>query len=149
MKAIHHVLTVAASPEQIYGALSTLEGLTGWWTTRVSGDAQVGGVIHFTFDGEFDPEMKVTALEPGSRLTWESVGGPMNWDGSTFEFTLEQTLAGTLVRFWQRYGRPLADDAFGIYNYNWGYYLESLRLFCETGRGKPFEASEQARASGD
>jgi hypothetical protein len=26
-------------------------------------------------------------------------------------------------------------------NFNWGYYLESRRLFAETGTGKPFQAS--------
>ena len=31
----------------------------------------------------------------------------------------------------------LDDDAYGIYNFNWGYYLESLRLLCTTA-GKPF-----------
>ena len=30
--------------------------------------------------------------------------------------------------------------AYGIYNFNWGCYLESLRLYCETGTGKPFQA---------
>jgi hypothetical protein len=24
------------------------------------------------------------------------------------------------------------------YNFNWGYYMESLRLLCTTGAGKPF-----------
>jgi hypothetical protein len=25
--------------------------------------------------------------------------------------------------------------------FNWGYYLESLRLYCITGQGKPFPAA--------
>lgn len=35
----------------------------------------------------------------------------------------------------------LSDDGYGVYNFNWGYYLESLRLLCATGSGKPFEAT--------
>jgi hypothetical protein len=31
-----------------------------------------------------------------------------------------------------------ADDYCGVYNVNWGYYLESLRLLCVDGAGKPF-----------
>jgi hypothetical protein len=31
------------------------------------------------------------------------------------------------------------------YTYSWGYYLESLRRCCETGAGKPFQASGGAR----
>ena len=47
---------------------------------------------------------------------------------------------GTLVRFWQYYARELSDDAYGNYNFNWGYYLESLRLLTSAGAGKPFLA---------
>ena len=47
------------------------------------------------------------------------------------------------MRFWQHYARELDDDSYGIYNYNWGYYLESLRLLCETRAGKPFEPPDQ------
>jgi hypothetical protein len=28
----------------------------------------------------------------------------------------------------------------GVFNYNWAHYLESLRLLCSTGTGKPFRA---------
>jgi hypothetical protein len=44
------------------------------------------------------------------------------------------------LRFWQEYAVELADDYYGVYNFNWGYYLESLRLLCVTGTGKPFQA---------
>jgi hypothetical protein len=46
----------------------------------------------------------------------------------------------TRLRFWQEYAVELADDYYGVYNFNWGYYLESLRLLCTTGTGKPFPA---------
>ena len=55
-------------------------------------------------------------------------------------FELEEKGTGTVVRFWQNYARELSDDAYGTYNFNWGYYLESLRLLGETGTGKPFQA---------
>jgi hypothetical protein len=49
-------------------------------------------------------------------------------------------VGGTLVRFWQYYARELSDDAYGNYNFNWGYYLESLRLLTSARAGKPFLA---------
>ena len=149
MQAIHHVFTIAASPAQVYESLATIEGLADWWTTEVGGRPDVGSVIDFTFGGDFNPGMRVTALEPDAGVGWELAGGHSNWEGSTFEFRLERTGSGTLVRFWQYYGRTLSDDDFGIYNYNWGYYLESLRLLCETGRGKPYRPPARAEATGD
>jgi len=44
-----------------------------------------------------------------------------------------------LISRWQD-AVELADDYYGVYNFNWGYYLESLRLLCVTGTGKPFQA---------
>lgn len=149
MQAIHHVFDVAAAPTRVYDALTTTTGLAGWWTTDVKGvAAQVGGAVDFTFGMGFDPAMRVKVLEPGSRVAWEFAGGHPNWEGSTFEFQLEAVAGGTRMRFWQHYGRALSDDDFGVYNYNWGYYLDSLRLLCETGHGKPFEPESRARATG-
>jgi uncharacterized protein YndB with AHSA1/START domain len=148
MQAIHHAFDVAAPPAQVYDALTTTAGLAGWWTTDVKGAAaQVGGVVGFTFRMGFDPAMRVRTLEPGLRVVWEFVDGHPNWQGSTFEFQLEPSAAGTRVRFWQHYGRSLSDDDFGVYNYNWGYYLESLRLLCESGQGKPFEPEGRVSAA--
>jgi len=148
MQSIHHVFSVAASPAHVYEALTKTETLAGWWTTVVEGGTDAGDVIDFTFGGDFDTKMRITALEPGSRVVWELAEGHPNWEGSTFEFSLARSEAGTTVRFWQHYGRKLSDDDFGIYNYNWAYYLESLRLLCETGKGKPFEPDETLRATG-
>jgi hypothetical protein len=47
----------------------------------------------------------------------------------------------TRVRFWQDYAVELADDYYGTHNFNRGYYLESLRLVCSTGTGKPFRTT--------
>ena len=46
-----------------------------------------------------------------------------------FRFELGDKGDGTIVRFWQDYARELSDDDYGTYNFNWCYYLESLRLF--------------------
>ena len=33
---------------------------------------------------------------------------------------------------------------YGIYNFNWAYYLESLRMLCADGAGKPFQPPDWA-----
>ena len=42
--------------------------------------------------------------------------------------------------FAQDYARELSDEVYGIYNFNWGYYLNSLKQYCEKGVGVPFVA---------
>jgi hypothetical protein len=57
---------------------------------------------------------------------------------NSFRFEIVAQDSGSKLRFRQEYSRELSDDQYGVYNYNWGYYLESLRLYCSTGTGKPF-----------
>ena len=77
----------------------------------------------------------------GRELEWRCVSGHEPWQDSTFRFQLAALDDGRArLRFWQDYAVELADDYYGVYNFNWGYYLESLRLLCVTGTGKPFQA---------
>jgi len=140
MKTIIHVVDVNVPKEKVYAALITQKGLAGWWTTIVKAEERVGGVIEFTFDSEFGPRMEITQLQPPTMVAWECVGGHEPWLGNTFRFEIATQDPGSRLRFRQDYSRELTDDQYGIYNFNWGYYLESLRLYCETGKGKPFPA---------
>ena len=121
-------------------ALTDPERMDGWWSTKVSAPAaEVGARVLWTFDGDFNPVMEIITLEQRD-LGWSCVSGHEPWQDSRFRFTLEPLPDGrTRLRFWQEYAVELADDYYGVYNFNWGYYLESLRLYCSTGRGKPFQ----------
>jgi hypothetical protein len=122
MKTIHHLVSVAAAPKQVHDALVTIDGLAGWWTTTVDGDGGQGGVIDFAFNDGFGPDMRVTDASD-ELVAWTCVGGHDAWLDNTFRFELEPDVHGekTTLRFWQHYSTELPDDAFGTYNYNWGY----------------------------
>ena len=138
MKKIIHTVHIHAPPSAVYAALSTEEGVTGWWTTKATVESGVGGVIRFTFHGDFHPHMKQTALEQERRVAWRCVAGHDNWRDNTFTFTLRGDGSETSLRFVQEYAQELDDDTYGTYNFNWGYYLNSLKQYCETGRGMPY-----------
>lgn len=141
MKTIIHVTDISAPRERVFEALTTIEGLAAWWSATVDGDAGSGGLIDFTFGGDFNPDMQVTDFESPSALGWECVGGVEQWADNTFRFELEDRGRLTHLRFRHDYATELSDDDYGIYNYNWGYYLESLRLYCQAGEGKPFRVA--------
>ena len=142
MKTIHHVCDIEATPAAVWAALTSERGLASWWSTKVSAPpVEVGSVVRFTFRGDFNPEMRIEELEPDTRLVWRCVGGHENWADGTFEFRVAPgEESGTRLRFWQYYAVELADDYYGTYNFNWGYYLESLSEYCSQGKGTPFEA---------
>lgn len=142
MKTIHHVCEVDAKPGAVWAALTSERGLASWWSTKVSAaQAAVGSVVHFTFRGDFNPDMKIEELDANKKLVWRCVGGHDKWAGGAFKFELEPIDdKRTRLRFWQFYAVELADDYYGTYNFNWGYYLESLSKYCATGKGTPYAA---------
>lgn len=80
-------------------------------------------------------------MDEGRRLSWRCVDGHTNWNDNTFVFELVPLSDGrTRLLFTQNYAVKLSDDDYGVYNFNCGYYLESFRLLCTTGTGKPFPA---------
>jgi len=81
---LHRIGVEQSSPQQVYEALTTLDGLSGWWTEKTSGKTDLGGVIEFRFGpGGFD--MKVTALDPGRLVRWDVVDGPQARIGTSVE----------------------------------------------------------------
>ena len=137
MTSIKNLFHITAPKEKVYEALTTIEGLSNWWTTETSGDTKVGGVIAFRF-GEFGgPDMKVTTLEPGSSVTWECVAGPEDWVGTTLTFKLDENEGKTRLRFEQA-GWKEANDFYASCTFSWGRYMESLRQYCQAGKGAAF-----------
>lgn len=138
MKKILHTVDIDASPEEVYDAISTRSGLSGWWTTTVEAEEEVGGIIDFTFGATFNPDMEITALESPKQVAWKCVGGHEPWQDNTFRFEIEPRGGGSILFFTQVYAQELSDEEYGRYNFNWGYYLESLRRLVQTGEGRPF-----------
>jgi len=144
VKTIHHVLDISTGPPAVWAALTTGAGLKAWWSRQVSvNETGTGTQVRFVFDGDFNPVMQVVDAVSGRRLVWRCIDGHGNWQDNTFTFELAGRPDGqTRLRFTQDYAVELSDDDYGIYNFNWGYYLESLRLLLTTGTGQPYQPAQ-------
>ena len=136
MMSIKNLFHINAPKEKVYEAISTIEGLSNWWTTQTSGDSNIDGVIQFRF-GAQGPDVKVTELKPNESITWECIAGPEDWLGTTFSFKLDENEEKTRVRFEQA-GYKEANDFYASCAFSWGRYMESLRQYCQTGKGQAF-----------
>jgi uncharacterized protein YndB with AHSA1/START domain len=136
MYAAKHLLHIATSRDKVFKALSTIEGLSNWWTVQTSGNTTKDGIIQFRF-GEIGPDMKVTELITGEKIVWECVASPFGWVGHTFTFILDDNDGKTRVRF-SHDGWTEQDDFHASCNFTWGRYMESLRQYCQTGKGEAF-----------
>ena len=142
MVDILHRVGATVSPAEVYAALTTTDGLAGWWTedTKAEGDAgEVGGIVRFRFDGAPEPagfDMLVRDLRPGERVLWEVVDGPEEWIGTEVVFELSQEEDFTIVMFAHTGWR----EAVPFMNHcstKWGTFLMSLKQLVETGSGQP------------
>jgi uncharacterized protein YndB with AHSA1/START domain len=132
---LHRIGVEKASPDAVYAALTTLDGLSGWWTRDTTGNTEVGGVIAFRFvAGGFD--MKVVELAPGKRVLWEVVEGPAEWIGTQVNFDLRQEGDYTIVLFEHRgWAEPV--EFMHHCSTKWATFLLSLKQLVETGKGSP------------
>ncbi len=120
MKTIHHVVDIDAPVPTVWAALTAPDGLSRWWSTKVDpGPAAVGARTHWTFAGDFNPVMETIAVDDGNEVTWRCVSGHQPWQDSTFRFRVAGLDDGRCrLRFWQEYAVELADDYYGVYNFN-------------------------------
>jgi uncharacterized protein YndB with AHSA1/START domain len=132
---LHRVGVVSDSPDAVYQALTTRDGLAAWWTNDTQGESGVGDVLRFRFPtGGFD--MKVVALDPGSSVLWDVIDGPAEWIGTTVRFDLTQDGDYTIVLFAHQGWREPVEFMHHC-STKWAAFLMSLKSLVETGKGAP------------
>ena len=135
--SIKHLFHIDSSKQKVFDAISTINGLSHWWTIQSKGDSDIGGEIQFDFGDFQGPKMKVIESQSNDKLIWECIESPHGWVGNTFHFLLDENDDKTRVRF-SHDGWDEQDDFYAICNFSWGLYMESLRQFCQTGNGEAF-----------
>jgi len=135
--SIKHLFHIDAKRSDVFKAITTIDGLSKWWTTDTKGDSSKGGTISFRFAENGGPDMKVVDLKPDESLTWQCLESPHGWTGNTFTFFLDENAGKTRVRF-SHNGWTSEDDFYAICSFAWGRYMESLRQLCQTGKGEAF-----------
>jgi uncharacterized protein YndB with AHSA1/START domain len=139
MVDILHRIGATASPEDVYAALTTIDGLAGWWTEDTAGNSSRGGVIRFRFAGApggagFD--MRVLETVRDKLVLWEVVDGPEEWIGTEVRFELSREDGFTIVLFEHTGWREAVPFTYHC-STKWATFLMSLKSYVETGTGEP------------
>jgi uncharacterized protein YndB with AHSA1/START domain len=140
MLDILHRVGIKASSDEVYKALTTRDGLAGWWTKDTQGEGGLGGAIQFRFSadgrqiGGFD--VKVLELRPAERVLWQVVEGPAEWIGTKVSFELKQEGDYAIVLF-KHLGWKEPMEFMHHCSTKWATFLISLKALVETGRGAP------------
>ena len=142
MADILHRIGIRSSPDRVYQALATRDGLADWWTHDTEGDSKVGGALAFRFAdshgvemGRFD--MKVLDLQPARRVQWQVTDGPDEWIGTRISFDLRQEDDHVIVLFKHEDWKAPVEFMHHC-STKWAVFLLSLKELVETGKGRPF-----------
>ena len=141
MVDILHKVGIKAQADEVYKALTTRDGLAGWWTTDTRGEGNVaGGAIEFRFSVEGAEvggcDVKVLELAPGKQVLWQVVAGPAEWIGTRIAFELKQQGDYCNVLFkHQGWKEPV--EFMHHCSTKWAIFMMSLKSLVETGKGTP------------
>jgi uncharacterized protein YndB with AHSA1/START domain len=141
MADIVHRIGIKAPVSKVYAALSTVEGVAGWWTKDTSGVSKVGETIEVRFHSREGKQighmtMKVIALDLNKKVHWRVTAGPEEWVGTDVVFDLSQEGDDTIVLFGHKKWREV-NDFTSHCSTKWATFLLSLRELVESGKGKP------------
>lgn len=141
MADIIHRIGIRAPAAKVYEAVSTAQGVAGWWTRDTTGTAKSGGRVNVRFlhrDGKEVGQMdfEMTRLDPGREVHWRFVAGPPEWMGTDVTFQLTQDGDMTIVIFGHRHWKEPV-EFMAHCSMKWAVFLMSLRELLESGTGKP------------
>ena len=141
MVDIIHRVGIKAPVSKVYAALSTVEGVAGWWTKETTGVSKSGGHIDVRFLSPSGNEigsmnMEVMELDPNKKVHWRFKSGPAEWVGTDVIFNLSQDGDYTIVLFGHKNWRE-AVELTSHCSMKWATFMLSLKDLVETGKGKP------------
>ncbi len=132
-----HKITIDAPKEEVFEALTTLDGLKGWYSPEVSGQGEKGGEVTFSFTEKEGPfKWNVTEAERGSLVRWKCIQGPGKAAGTTATFHLSGSGDKTVVSL-DHEGFQESDEKLKTCNTLWGALMHHLKQFVETEQPKP------------
>jgi uncharacterized protein YndB with AHSA1/START domain len=140
-------LEIDTSPEKLYNAIATQEGLEHWWTEQTEVYPRVGGIATFYFGKEKYVVMKITKLLPNKEIVWKCVEQKFplqgtditdEWVGTTIKISIAENKEGATMLTFAHNGLTPDLSSYNACTQEWDYYLNSLKEYLETGKGKPF-----------
>jgi len=135
MAQIAHLVRIRATPAEVYQRVASTDGIAEWFTQASSNDYCRGGNLELRFDDE-RVSFTITELTEPSRIVWHCTTRDNSWFDTDIVFEFAAQGDRTVVRF-DHLGWAEITDRFRDCSTSWAYFLESLRLLLEEGRGTP------------
>jgi uncharacterized protein YndB with AHSA1/START domain len=137
MLNIHQEIVTKANKEKVLKALSTAEGIRGWWTDDCDVD---NSKTAYRFDkekGTMEVGFDVKSTSSDAYVLSCSRGNNQDWLGTTLSFKLIDVAGGTKVELLHEgFARP--SEVYAMCVNGWAHFMSSLRAYLDEGKGQPF-----------
>ncbi len=141
---IKHNLFIKAAPDEIYHAVSTQKGITGWWSKDCTVGENEGEKSHLKFNKQgtiVEMEFLTETLVPNKKVVWESIQNVnSSWKGTKIITEISIADGGANVVF-SHAGfddKWAGQESFEMTKQGWDHFVKSLVSYCETGEGQPW-----------
>ncbi len=137
MSATGHKITVNAPKSEVYKAITTQQGLKGWYSPSAEGKTDMGGEVTLSFTEKEGPfRWKVVESTPEDLVRWECISGPGKAQGTFATYRLSEKNGGTVVDF-RHEGVSDFDEKLETCNTLWGALMHHLKKYVESGTSEP------------
>ncbi|MEM7033650.1 MAG: SRPBCC domain-containing protein [Chloroflexota bacterium] len=134
MTDLVHQAGIQTSPAALYAAIAEANGLKNWWSEHSHIEDALASVSFYNNMVTF--KLRVSESVPNEKIVWDVEGGPPDWSNTQISWTISEHEGQTMLDFAHR-GLNVPEDRLGGINYNWGWYVISLKFYLEKGKGMP------------
>ena len=144
-------LHLDAPADQVYAALTTPEGLKGWWTETCDVGTSVGGQSTFRFDETYKT-MRIEKLLPAAEVRWRCVDSSLElpqgrqsheWIDTEFHFALTPLSEHSTALRFQHLGLLPPLECYNDCLHGWTRFLGSLKQIRRDRRRRALPIRQQ------
>ena len=141
MKSIERRIEINSTPEQLFQAITSEDGLKHWWTNDVKFKPSEGSDFELGFyNRSIVLKFRIDTLQQHSLVRWVCLAGPDEYKSSKITFNINVTENG--VDLLLNHSELNGSDQFINHAIDsWDSVLNSLKSYVETGRDNPISRS--------
>jgi uncharacterized protein YndB with AHSA1/START domain len=137
---ISKAVDIHVTPDATYRAVSTADGLRGWWCNDIMKEngSERTLTLRFPRSGHVARIHFAQGTAP-SRAEWDVLehNAMREWIGTRLVFEIERTGPNNSRLRFQHVGLNPSCECYGACNDAWGYLMGSVKAFLESGKGTP------------
>ena len=140
---ISHEFKIDAMPETIIQAVSTEEGIKGWWSANCQVGTEIGSESTLQFDKQgMIVVMGFKTIQKDQKVVeWECISMPNPaWIGTKVRTEVVTLDKGCNVLFTHDGfdEKWVGQEPFEQTKATWNHFMNSLKSYCEAGEGQPW-----------